>query len=120
MRFKKTLLLIALLAGAGASRRDRASAEPTPRTIDVTAKRFEFKPDKLVLKKGETVKLRVKSEDVIHGFFNRPLKIDEELSPGELREISLTPAEAGSYTVICDHFCGSQHGNMKMTVVVEP
>ena len=26
---------------------------------------------------------------------------------------------AGTFTTICDHFCGANHGNMKMTIVVE-
>ena len=120
MKSRKILVLVALLALAGLIQRRRVAADPGPRTVEVTAKRFEFKPDRIVLKKGETVKLRLKSEDVTHGFFNRPLKLDEELAPGDFREVSLTPAAAGSYLVICDHFCGAQHGNMKMTVVVEP
>jgi plastocyanin len=31
--------------------------------IDITAKRFAFSPDKITLKKGQTVKLRLHSED---------------------------------------------------------
>ena len=27
--------------------------------------------------------------------------------------------KAGRYAAICDHYCGSGHGNMKMTIVVE-
>ena len=26
---------------------------------------------------------------------------------------------AGTFTTICDHFCGANHGNMNMTIVVE-
>ena len=34
-------------------------------------------------------------------------------------EITVTPQTAGTYTTICDHFCGANHGNMNMTIVVE-
>jgi len=37
--------------------------------VEITAKRFAFSPDKITLKKGQTVKLRLHSEDVTHGFF---------------------------------------------------
>jgi cytochrome c oxidase subunit 2 len=85
----------------------------------ITAKRFEFVPSTITLKKGEAVKLFVTSEDVTHGFFLRQLKIDTELVPGETQQITVTPQSAGTFTAFCDHFCGSGHGNMKLTAVVE-
>ncbi len=97
----------------------RARAEEGPRVIVITAKRFEFSPKEITLKKGETVKLQLRSEDVRHGFFARPLGIDEEIEPGRTTEVVLTPSLAGRYTTICDHFCGAGHGGMKMTIVVE-
>ena len=35
------------------------------------------------LKKGETVKLHFVSEDVVHGMYVKPLKIDTDIQPGE-------------------------------------
>jgi cytochrome c oxidase subunit 2 len=90
-----------------------------PRVINITAKRFGFTPNVITLKKGETVKLRLTSEDVTHGFFMKALQLDEIIAPGRLTEITLTPQQEGRYTTICDHFCGAGHGNMSMTVVVE-
>jgi cytochrome c oxidase subunit II len=90
-----------------------------PRVVDITAKRFGFTPDQITLKKGETVTLRLHSEDVTHGFFMRKLKIDTEVEAGQTAEVTITPETPGSYTTICDHFCGANHGNMKMTIVVE-
>ena len=87
--------------------------------VEITAKRFAFSPDKITLKKGQTVKLRLHSEDVTHGFFLRPLKIDEEIPAGQTTEVTITPQTAGTFTTICDHFCGANHGNMNMTIVVE-
>ena len=107
--------LLALMASAGI-RRAHAAALPV---VEITAKRFAFSPDKITLKKGQTVKLRLHSEDVTHGFFLRPLKLDEEIPAGETAEVVVTPQEAGTFTTICDHFCGANHGNMNMTIVVE-
>jgi len=93
-------------------------AEEVP-VIDITAKRFAFSPDKITLKKGQTVRLRLHSQDVTHGFFLRPLKLDEEIPAGQTVEVTVTPQTAGTFTTICDHFCGANHGNMNMTIVVE-
>jgi cytochrome c oxidase subunit 2 len=110
-----TVLVASLLAGAPR----QATAGEEVRTITVTARRFEFVPPSITLKRGETVRLVVTSEDVTHGFFLRALKIDTDIAPGETRELTVTPQNAGTFTAICHHFCGSGHGNMKLTVVVE-
>jgi cytochrome c oxidase subunit II len=110
-----TLFLSALVALTVAK---RAHADDVP-VVEITAKRFAFTPDKITLKKGQTVKLRLHSEDVTHGFFLRPLKLDEEIPAGQTVDVTLTPQTAGTFTTICDHFCGANHGNMNMTIVVE-
>jgi len=107
------LFLLTLLTGPSHVRANNV------RVVDITAKRFAFSPEKVTLKKGETVKLRLHSEDVTHGFFLRPLKLDEEIPAGQTTEVTLTPQEVGTFTTICDHFCGANHGNMNMTIVVE-
>lgn len=113
--FVTALSFASLLALIGAN---RAAAGEVP-VVDITAKRFAFSPDKITLKKGQTVRLRLHSEDVTHGFFLRPLKLDEEIPAGQTTEVTITPNTAGTFMTICDHFCGANHGNMNMTIVVE-
>ena len=109
-------LAVALVGGVTMTRRAYAAE---PRVVEITAKRFGFVPEQITLKKGEPVILRLHSEDVTHGFFMRKLKIDAEVEAGKTTDVTITPEVAGSYTTICDHFCGANHGNMKMTIVVE-
>ena len=109
------ICLTALLCLGGA---EPVRADNVP-IIEITAKRFAFSPDKITLKKGETVKLRIHSEDVTHGFFLRALRLDEEIPAGQSIDVTVTPEVSGTFTTICDHFCGANHGNMNMTVVVE-
>jgi cytochrome c oxidase subunit 2 len=109
------LCLSALAALPGSS---TAHAGDLP-VVEITAKRFAFSPNRITLKKGETVKLRIHSEDVTHGFFLRPLKLDEEIPAGQTIDVTVTPETAGTFMTICDHFCGANHGNMNMTIVVE-
>jgi cytochrome c oxidase subunit 2 len=109
--------VVALAAGLGPIGSGARAEEP--KVIPITAKRFEFSPREITLKVGETVKLQLTTEDVTHGFFAKPLGIDEEIVPGRTTEIVVTPRAPGRYTTICDHFCGAGHGGMKMTIVVE-
>jgi len=115
----KKILAVILVLAAALALPAKVRANEEPRIVELVAKRFEFSPSTLTLKKGETVKLRVRSEDVTHGLFLRALKIDTDIVPGQTQELTVTPETAGSFTAICHHFCGSGHGGMKLTVVVE-
>jgi len=106
-------LLLAILVAPGTA----PGAEP--RVVEITAKRFAFSPAEVVLRKGEPVTLRLRSLDVTHGFFQRALGIDLEIEPGKVTDLTITPAQAGRFLTICDHFCGSGHANMKVVFVVE-
>jgi cytochrome c oxidase subunit 2 len=103
-----------LLAAAGA----RPAPAGPPLVVTITAHRFEFAPAEVSLERGRPVILRLTSQDVIHGFFSKELGIDELIEPNKVLEVPLTPAQAGRFTIICDHFCGAGHGNMKLTLVV--
>jgi len=113
--FLTALCITGLLTLTGTK---HAHADDVP-VIEITAKRFAFSPDKITLKKGQTVKLRLHSEDVTHGFFLRPLHLDEEIPAGQTTDVTVTPQTTGTFMTICDHFCGANHGNMNMTIVVE-
>jgi cytochrome c oxidase subunit II len=95
-----------------------AIAAEGPRVIEIKARKFQFSPSEITLKKGEPVILRLTSEDRAHGFLLKPLKIDTDITPGKATDIAVTPTAAGQYIVICDHYCGTGHGNMKMKLTV--
>src|SRR5215467_9153380 len=98
-----------LVLGMTLSSDRHAFASNSPRVVEITAKRFTFEPEQITLKKGEPVTLRLHSEDVTHGFFMRKLKIDTEVEAGKTTDVTITPEVAGTYTTICDHFCGANH-----------
>ena len=95
-----------------------ASATVNPQVIEIIAKKFAFTPNEITIKKGEPVILRLTSADRVHGFMSKPLKIDTDITPGKPTDVAVTPRSSGQYTVICDHYCGTGHGNMKMKVTV--
>ena len=100
------------------SKTNMARADVNPKVIEITAKKFEFTPSEITLKKGQPVILRVISADRVHGFFSKPLKFDTDIAVGKPTDVAVTPDTAGDYTVICDHYCGAGHGGMKMKVSV--
>jgi cytochrome c oxidase subunit II len=115
-----TLLAAAcgIMLAAVAAKTNLAGAAVNPKVIEISAKRFQFTPSEITLKKGEPVILRLTSTDRVHGFMSRLFKIDTDIPPDKTTDVSLTPTTAGDFAIICDHYCGTGHGNMKMKVTV--
>ena len=113
------LTLAVLCAATVAVPATPQEADSSAATVAIAAKRFEFEPAEIHLKAGEPATLAVTSQDVTHGFFSRQLGFDEDLPPGKTVDVHVKPDKPGRYTIICDHYCGSGHGGMKLTVVVE-
>lgn len=107
---------IALAVAAPKTRLVHASDDP--KVIQISAKKFEFTPSQITLKKGEPVILRLTSSDRVHGFLSKPLKIDTDIPNDSTKDVAITPDTAGDFTIICDHYCGTGHGNMKMKITV--
>src|SRR6266568_9053514 len=105
------LVALALLGSVPAARAQE------PRVITIAAKRFEFSPGEVRLKKGEPVTIRIASADVTHGMYMKALGIDAEIKSGKTTEVTITPQATGRFSAICDDFCGSGHGNMHMDFV---
>ena len=122
--FKNKIVNTMLLAGvcgialATVAPKGNLARADNPKVITITAKKFEFTPSEITLKKGEPVILRLSSSDRVHGFMSKPLKIDTDIPSDTTKDVAVTPDAAGNYTVICDHYCGTGHGNMKMKVTV--
>jgi len=96
----------------------RANALPAEREIHITAKKFEFTPDTITLKKGEPVVFVLSSQDRKHGFNLRGFGIHADVNPGEVARVRFTPNKTGKFTFSCDVFCGEGHEDMTGTVVV--
>jgi cytochrome c oxidase subunit II len=93
-------------------------AQPAPRRIEVTAKRFEFEPGEITVKKGEPVVIVLKSVDVAHGLRFRDLNLNVKADKGKTTEVPFTPTKVGDFVGQCSVFCGSGHGKMKLTLHV--
>ncbi len=95
-----------------------AHSQAAPRRIEITAKRFDFSPGEITLKKGEPVILVLKSADVPHGFRFKELGVEAKAGKGHVSETSFTPNKTGTFVGHCSVFCGSGHGAMTLTLHV--
>ena len=69
---------------------------------------------------NQPVRIHLRSTDVIHSFWVPNLHGKEDLIPGRDNEIYLWPTKIGRYRGQCAEFCGAQHANMSLYVIVEP
>ncbi len=65
------------------------------------------------------VTLSLHSPDVIHSFWVPNLHGKQDLIPGRDTDIHLHPTRTGIFRGQCAEFCGAQHANMALYVIVE-
>ncbi|HUL21351.1 MAG TPA: cupredoxin domain-containing protein [Thermodesulfobacteriota bacterium] len=93
------------------------AAENEP-VIQITAKKFEYSPKEITLKKGVPVVLEFTSLDRLHGFNCPGLGIRLDIRPGKANRIRFVPDKVGMFPFHCDNFCGSGHEGMRGTITV--
>jgi cytochrome c oxidase subunit 2 len=104
----------ALCAALGAGLAARASE----RVVRVSARKFVFTPSEIALDKGEPVVIELTTEDVFMGFSVPELKVRSDIVPGKAMRLALTPDRAGTFTFLCDVFCGDGHETMAGKLIV--
>lgn len=94
-------------------------AQPKEKVIRIDAKRFDYTPGELTLKKGEAVILELTSRDVLMGFNLPDFNLRADMVPDKVTRVRFVPDKTGSFTFLCDVFCGSKHEEMngRLTVV---
>jgi cytochrome c oxidase subunit 2 len=107
---------VALLAIPSIS--SNAFAQSSPKRVEVVAKRFDFSPAEITLKKGEPVVLVLKSIDVPHGIRFKELNVETKADKGQTSELNFTPTKTGDFVGHCAVFCGAGHGKMTLTLHV--
>ncbi|MCM8809500.1 MAG: cupredoxin domain-containing protein [Candidatus Omnitrophica bacterium] len=89
------------------------------REIEIEAFQFGFKPEKIVVKKDEKIRLIAKSIDVLHGIAIKEYNINQELPPNKIKIIEFTADKAGEFHFYCSVFCGAGHGKMHGKLIVK-
>jgi cytochrome c oxidase subunit 2 len=117
---------IAIVSAIVLSRND-AEAGNTLR-IDVTAQQYSWTfsyPDAnnatspvLRLPEGRSVELDMRSLDVIHAFFVPEFRTNEDIVPGLVTNVHITPDRVGTFPLICNELCGLGHSLMRTEATV--
>jgi cytochrome c oxidase subunit II len=107
--------------------------EPDPLRVNVTAQQFTWTFEYseagvtsrvLHVPVGRQIEFRLRSLDVIHGFWVPEWRIKRDavpVGPGQTVDdtVVITPDREGKYSVVCAELCGLGHATMRNPVVVE-
>jgi cytochrome c oxidase subunit 2 len=95
--------------------------------VKVTAFQWDWKfeypeygitTNELYLPVNQAVLLRMESSDVIHSFWVPEFRPKQDLVPGRVTELRITPTLIGNYKVRCAEICGTSHYKMERPVNV--
>ena len=67
----------------------------------------------LFLPVDQPVELLLSSQDVIHSFYVRELRIQQDMVPGMQIPVHFTPTKVGKYEIVCSQLCGLGHYRMR-------
>jgi cytochrome c oxidase subunit II len=84
-------------------------------------------PSELLLPKDTVVRFDMTSVDVLHSFWVPAFRLKQDVIPGEVSSVTITPTELGDFNenpvfrLQCAELCGTGHARMFLPVrVVEP
>jgi cytochrome c oxidase subunit 2 len=123
MRFDRNALRVAVAAAVVALSSLGAyvaaqSAEPKEKVIKITAKKFNYTPGEVKLKKGVQVILEFRTQDVLMGFNLPDFNARADIVPGKTTRLRLVPDKTGTFVFLCDVFCGTGHEEMNGKLIV--
>jgi len=61
---------------------------------------------------GQSIKLTMTSEDVIHSFYIPAFRVKNDVLPGRYTTVWFKPTKEGRYNLFCTEFCGTEHSRM--------
>ena len=74
----------------------------------------------LVLPANREVDLRLRAQDVIHGFSIPEMRLKQNAVPGQTIHLHFTPTTPGTYAILCTQLCGLGHYRMNATLLILP
>jgi len=76
-------------------------------------------PAELSVEVGQPLRLRLTSDDVMHGFAIGQSDLPPvDVKPGEMTDYTVTFDKPGTYTFYCTRWCGPNHWRMRGTITV--
>ena len=123
MKYKILFLCFIILSGCAYVKKDMSLKGMPPdapvQKIHITAKRYKYTPDVVLVKQGTHVILEIESLDAEHGFQIDQYGINVTIPEKAKVTVEFYAREPGTYPFKCSHFCGIGHFGMKGKIVVE-
>jgi cytochrome c oxidase subunit 2 len=70
---------------------------------------------------GQSIRMKLASEDVIHSFYIPAFRIKQDAVPGRYTSLWFKPEKPGTYHLFCAEYCGTEHSRMIGSVIaMEP
>jgi len=122
--------------GVWASIKDPANIPADAMEVRVAAKQFEWNVsypgadgvlgsaddfvtrNRMEIPVGRPIKVYLTSEDVIHSFWLREMRLKQDAVPGMEIQVWFEATEAGEYPIGCAELCGTGHTRMRGTLIV--
>lgn len=102
--------------------KERVERKGTTVEVWASVKRSNFKPDNLVVKKGDRVIMHLTNTettpDATHGFAIPRYNINCSLDPGEVTTVDFVASEVGAFAYYCTEFCSALHLEMQGWLMV--
>jgi len=76
--------------------------------------------DTLYVPKGEKVRMRMSSADVLHSFFIPAFRVKYDILPNRYTSVWFEATKEGHYDLFCTEYCGRGHSDMNKVVRVLP
>ena len=67
---------------------------------------------------GQSVRMKLASEDVIHSFYIPAFRVKQDAVPGRYTSLWFHPTKPGVYHLFCAEYCGAEHSKMIGSVIV--
>lgn len=94
------------------------SLENGVRVIELTAAKYKFSPDPIVVKLGEKVRIKATSLDVQHGLAIPEFDVDLTINPHKTSSVEFVADKEGTFHAHCSVYCGSGHMDMHASLIV--
>jgi cytochrome c oxidase subunit 2 len=113
------LLLLAAGLPACSQGAESTTIDPKDPVVSITAHQFSYAPDTVMLQEGVAVTLDLTSDDVHHGLNIPDFNFRADVLPGMHTKVRFVPDKKGTFTFLCDYYCGPDHDTMNGTLVVQ-
>jgi cytochrome c oxidase subunit 2 len=67
---------------------------------------------------GQSIRVKLASEDVIHSFYIPAFRIKQDAVPGRYTSLWFQATKPGTYHLFCAEYCGTEHSRMIGSVIV--